>query len=83
MDCAHRSSPRMSCQIPSGVLEPVLAETLAQLECQVFNFETLADAQTEDDHGVIICNVLEIADLIVGSLLLTRDWPERLSRSYS
>ncbi len=83
MDCTHRSSPRMSCQIPSDVLAPVLAETLAQLEHQVFNFETLADAQTEDDHSVIICDILEIADLIVGSLFLTRDWPEHLFRSYS
>ncbi len=72
----------MSHQIPSDVLEPILAETLAQLKHQVFNFEMLADAQTEDDHGVIICDVLKIADLIVGSLLLTRDWPERLARLY-
>ncbi len=56
----------MTRHIPSDVLEPVLAETLAQLERQAFNFETLADAQTEDDHGVIICDVLEIAKLIVG-----------------
>ncbi len=73
----------MSHQIPSDVLEPVLAEALAQLEHQVFNFKTLADAQTEDDHGVIICDTLEIAELIVGSPLLTRDWSEHLSRSYS
>ncbi len=57
--------------------------SLAQLEHQVFNFEMLADAQTEDDHGVIICDVLEITELIVGSPLLTRNWPEHLSRSYS
>ncbi len=82
MDCAHLSSPHMSHQIPSDILEPVLAETLAQLEHQVFNFETLADAQTEGDHSVIICDVLEIAELIVGSPLLTRDWPEHLARSY-
>ncbi len=56
----------MARHIPSDVLEPVLVETLAQLERQVFNFEMLADAQTEDDHGVIICDVLEIAELIVG-----------------
>ncbi len=66
MDRAHLSSSHMSRQIPSDILEPVLAETLAQLEHQAFNFETLADVQTEDDHGVIICDVIEIAELIVG-----------------
>ncbi len=83
MDRAHCSSPRMLRQIPSDIMEPVLAETLAQLKHQVFNFETLADVQTKDDHGVIICDILEIANLIVGSLFLTRDWPEHLSRLYS
>ncbi len=73
----------MSRQIPPDVLEPVLAESLAQLECQVFDFETLADVQTGDHHGTIICDALEIADLIVSSFLLTRDWSERLSRWYS
>lgn len=73
----------MSRQIPADVLEPVLAESLAQLDRQVFDFETLADAQTEGDHGTIICDALEIADLIVSSSLLTRDWSERPSRSYS
>ncbi len=66
MGRARLSSPHMTCHIPSDVLEPVLAETLAQLERQVFNFDTLADAQNKDDHGVIICDVLEIAELIVG-----------------
>lgn len=73
----------MSRQIPADVLEPVLTESLAQLDRQVFDFETLADAQTEGDHGTIICDTLEIADLIVSSSLLTRDWSERPSRSYS
>lgn len=79
----HLSLLRMSRQIPADVLEPVLAESLAQLDRQVFDFETLADAQTEGDHGTIICDALEIADLIVSSSLLTRDWSERPSRSYS
>ncbi len=55
--------PSMSRQIPSAILDPVLVETLAQLEHQVFNFKTLADAQTEDNHGIIICDVLKIAKL--------------------
>ncbi len=83
MGCVHLSLPRMSRQIPPDVLEPVLTESLAQLERQVFDFKTLADAQTEDDHSTIICDALEIAELIVSSFLLTRDWSERLSRSYS
>ncbi len=69
-------------QIPSAILEPILTRALAQLERQVFNFETLADVQTEDDHGVIICDTLEIAELIVRPPLLTRNWSERLPRSY-
>lgn len=79
----HLSLLRMSRQIPADVLEPVLAESLAQLDRQVFDFETLADAQTEGDHGTIICDALEIADLIVSPSLLPRDWSERPSRSYS
>ncbi len=72
----------MLCQVPSAILEPVLAEALVQLEHQVFNFETLADAQTGDNHGVIICDTLEIAELIVRPPILTRDWSEHLPRSY-